>query len=409
MNKKKYLVITEVFYPESFLVNDLCFALKDKGHDIEVLTRTPSYPLGVTMPGFKNRFYQKNFHNGVATHRIPIVPGYAKYLPLKILNYLCFVICATMAVLFIGKKYEKVFVYQTGPLTVAIPGVIWKKIFGRELIIYTQDVWPDTVFAYGFKKRKLLISLLTRFTSWIYRNADTILVSCKGFTSKVVNYSGASKTIKYIPNWSLVNNHDELLPAVDCKLSHKMNFTFAGNIGKVQNLENVIKGFHAFNSGHQGATLNIIGDGSHLQEIKELVENEQIGDVVFWGRKPLEEMPAYLGASNVLVISLIDKPIFELTVPSKFQAYISMRKPLLGVIKGETAHLINENSIGICADPESIENIANAFNSFYTLDKADMARLEMNAGELNRSEFDRSKLIDQIAWILLSTGESVVS
>lgn len=88
----------------------------------------------------------------------------------------------------------------------------------------------------------------------------------------------------------------------------------------VQNIENIIKGFSNAAKTSDDLKLNIIGDGSELNHLKDFVEQEGIPGVYFLGRRPLKEMQKWLFGSDVLLISLINKPIFALTVPAKFQA-----------------------------------------------------------------------------------------
>ena len=53
----KILIVTEVFYPENFLINDLAIELVKRGYEIEVLTRQPSYPEGKVYEGYRNEDY----------------------------------------------------------------------------------------------------------------------------------------------------------------------------------------------------------------------------------------------------------------------------------------------------------------------------------------------------------------
>ena len=57
---KKILIVTECFYPEEFKINDVALSWKDKGYDVDVLTLTPTYPLGRVFPGYKNGFFRKD-------------------------------------------------------------------------------------------------------------------------------------------------------------------------------------------------------------------------------------------------------------------------------------------------------------------------------------------------------------
>ncbi len=40
----RILIISQYFWPENFRINDLIFALKDRGHEVTVLTGMLNYP-----------------------------------------------------------------------------------------------------------------------------------------------------------------------------------------------------------------------------------------------------------------------------------------------------------------------------------------------------------------------------
>ena len=121
---KKALIVCEAFYPEDFLINDLVGEWQKKGYYFEVLTRAPSYPYGKVYKGYKNKIYQKTYYNGIKIHRFPVIQGYQKSVSaIKVLNYACFVLFGSLIALFIGRRYDRIFVYQTGPLTLALPAI----------------------------------------------------------------------------------------------------------------------------------------------------------------------------------------------------------------------------------------------------------------------------------------------
>ncbi|MDP3352589.1 MAG: glycosyltransferase family 4 protein [Flavobacteriaceae bacterium] len=386
--KKKALIICEAFYPEDFIINDLVLEWKKKGYEFEVLTRTPSYPFGKVYDGYMNKIYQQTDFNGIKVHRFPVVQGYHKSVLIKIINYISFVFWSCLIGLFIGRKFDRIFVYQTGPLTVALPAIIIKKIYGSSVTIWTQDLWPETVYAYGFKKRKLLKIFLDKFVKFIYKNCDIILVSCEGFIPKIQRYVN-HKSFYWIPNWSLVAYQ----PNSKIELKGKFNFTFAGNIGKVQNLENVILGFELFVKDYPDAFFNIIGDGSNLEYLKKLVCKRKIVNIDFLGRKPLSEMSNYYHASDVLIISLINSPIFELTIPSKFQVYLETEKPIMAVLEGEVSSLVNENKIGFTAKPNDVFGISLLFKKMRKIQSRELIEISIRSKKIKAIKFSRNELI----------------
>jgi glycosyltransferase involved in cell wall biosynthesis len=296
--------------------------------------------------------------------------------------------------LFIGKKYNRVFVYHIGPLTQAIPAVLIKKLFGKKFYIWTLDIWPDSVYAYGFKKRSLSGRLLDLFVKAVYKNCETVFVSCKGFKQKIEKYVPDAKII-FSPQWVPNDlNFDGVIPHKSLKGS--FNFTFAGNVGTVQNLENVIRGFALVAKQNCQIGLNIVGDGSNLKALKNIVEKENIANVNFWGRRPLKEMPSWFKSSDVLIISLIDEPIFSLTVPAKFQAYLASGKPIYCVMKGEAADLVINNKIGFVSQPDDINDIKSGFEKFLNTHKKELKSFGINMKSLLSNEFDHDQIIQQM-------------
>ncbi|MDO9566734.1 MAG: hypothetical protein Q7J15_08345 [Candidatus Desulfaltia sp.] len=52
-------------------------------------------------------------------------------------------------------------------------------------------------------------------------------------------------------------------------------------------MENVIRGFALAVKSNNKIKLNIVGDGSNLEALKNIVKEENIGNVFLWGRWPL--------------------------------------------------------------------------------------------------------------------------
>ena len=112
----------------------------------------------------------------------------------------------------------------------------------------------------------------------------------------------------YAPNWADDLNMD--MNPVALSATQKVHFTFARNIGKVQNLENIINTFCLLSDEYQKkAQLNIIGDGSNLANLKKLSNNNP--NTIFHSKQMCEDMAKFYKASDFLIVSLIDKPIFQ--------------------------------------------------------------------------------------------------
>ena len=403
---KRVLIITEVFAPEDFLINDLVFSWKYEGYSVSVLTRNPSYPQGKIYPGYKNPLYKNEFINGVPVFRVQFIPGYKTNRHVKILNYLWNMLLGMLWAIKNGNKFDSVFIYQTGPLTFSSIGVLIKKLYKKTTTIWTQDVWPDTVYAYGVAQNGLSRIILEWFVKWIYSNCDNITVSSPGFEAIISKYC-STKKIQYIPQWSATKKLTDCKETyVDINYPGKFNFVFAGNIGEVQNLENVILGFGTFqkHTCKKDIWLNLIGDGSYLNFLKQKVNEKNIENVKFWGRKKSIDIPYYYEKADVLIISLDNKPIFNVTIPAKFQSYLNSEKPIFGVIQGEVASLIRNNNLGWVVSPDNIEEIAKAFLEISNCQPETFNEKAFNANILLDTEFNREKIIHDFTKIIFDNS-----
>ena len=169
----------------------------------------------------------------------------------------------------------------------------------------------------------------------------------------------------------------------------------------VKNLGNIVMGFKLFVKDCPQAWLNIIGDGSFLSDLKSLIKKEQIPNINFTGRKPLKDMSDYYYASDVLLISLKDVPLYEIMIPSKFQAYLTTGKPIYAIFRGEVQDIVETYNIGLVAQPNNINDIANGFKSFILLPQEEYKKMCNNAIHLSSTTFDKTtiiKKIDSVFW-----------
>ena len=392
MTKKKILIVTECFYPEEFKINDVALAWKKKGYEVDVLTMVPTYPVSEVFDGYENKWYQKNVWNGIDIYRVKAVTGYKTSLLKKLLKYFAFMISGSIVAVKIGKKYDYIFGFNMSALTGMFPAIMIKKFYKKPVAFWAQDIWPDSIYAYGFKKTKILSFLLDGFVKFMYHNIDNIAISGKGFEKKLKPYCNQNLNFNYLPNWA--DNLDMNMDAVIFNEDKKVHFTFAGNVGKVQNLENIIKAFNNLDIEYQDKSqLNIIGDGSALEELKVIAKNSNI---IFHGRKPREEMAKYYKASDFLIVSLIDKPIFEVTVPAKTQTYILAKKPILAIINGDTADIVKDNNLGYTASPTDLKDIESIFIKAIETDKLQIGEFTKNCDNLTNTIFNKNIIIDNL-------------
>lgn len=387
---KKILVVSEVFYPENFLINDLVREWKKQGHTVDVISQYPSYPESYVFPGYENVGESVEEWEGSKIYRFPFIEGYKTSIKKKFANYLKFVRGASKIGKRIGGNYDVIFVSQTGPLTVAIPAIAIKKKFHKKISIWTFDIWPDVVYMYGVPRMIITKFFLDNLVKYIYKKFDNILVSSSGFINSILKYV-PNKTITYAPNWlqpvEFVTSEIQLD-------TNKFNYTFTGNISLYQNMLNVVKGFSLANI--DNAVLNIIGNGSSYTELKDYIENNNVQNIKLYKRVPYNQIDDILQHSDVFVLPLIANEEIEKTEPLKLQSYLSVGKPIYGILNGTCRTIIEENHLGLCAEPSNIEDVARGFKDIKTYAEDHINEVYTFAQNLKQERFNKQKTIEKI-------------
>ena len=385
-NKKRILLVSEVFWPEDFLINDLAQEWQEMGYHVEVLTQYPSYPQSYVYENYCNKGYMIEDWNGIKIHRFPFIEGYRDSMLRKFANYLYFIFRGKKLAKKIGGDFDAIFVSQTGPLTVAKPGIAAGKKYNIPVSIWTQDIWPDVVWAYGIPKRRFYSWLLNKVIAGIYRKCDRIYISSRLFKDVILKYT--DNTPIYAPNWLRPTEESESDIRLD---KDKINFTFTGNISRYQNLANTILGFHK--AGIENAVLNIVGDGSYLDYLKQVVGTNNVKHVVFHGRRPYSQMNDILRQSDVLVLPLLNSEGVKRTEPFKIQSYLNAGKPIIGILGGGGKEIIEENNLGLVADPDDVDDIARVFQNMVGYAKDHAGEVKERSKILMQTRFNKEEIV----------------
>ena len=190
---KNILIISPLYHPEINRVNDLVGYLLKKNYRITILCPIPNYPEGKYYKNygiFKKRY--EKFDN-LTIVRILVYPRKNGSKINLFLNYLSFIIFSIIpAIILSFQKFDLVFVNQLSPITVAIPGIIVKKIKRIPMIMWVTDLWPESIKDAGNLKSDFIPNLILPIVRYIYKNCDQILVTSKGNIHKkpVLTFKG---------------------------------------------------------------------------------------------------------------------------------------------------------------------------------------------------------------------------
>lgn len=401
----KILVVCQYFYPEPFRVSELCSTLQSQGHEITVLTGMPNYPEGRFYKGY-GLFgpMKETIKDGINVIRVPVVPrGPGGKIQLA-LNYLSFMITASIRCLFLlPRKYDIVFVYQLSPITMAFPAIFLAKLKGIPMVLYSLDIWPDSVAATGIRLPALVLSILEKMSRFIYLQAARLLVSSQGFVKRLVEMGIPQKKLHYWPQ-STDTFFSKTISSPDNSIREKIPsgfvVMFAGNIGAAQGFPTIIA---AADKLRDIPDLHwvVLGDGRMRSWVETEVHARGLQHSIhLMGRYPAEEMPCWFSLADTLLVTLKKDPVFELTLPAKVQSYMACGRPILAAMDGEGATVMNQANAGFTCQSDDPDALAAIVRKMYFLPKQERELMGENGAAYAAKHFNRDKLMQELDSIL---------
>lgn len=401
----KLLAMSQYFWPESFSINEVVRSLKARGVDVTFLTGKPNYPDGDVFEGYSAWGCLREDWQGIPVLRVPLVPRGRNSAFGLTANYLSFI----FSVMFFGpwllrkERPDAIFVYCPSPLLQALSALLLGRIKAVPVIVWVQDLWPESLESTGYVKNRLVLHLVRKLVQFLYRHTDHILISSRSFAAPISAMVPGAK-ISYFPN-SIDASFCEpdlaprtLLPA----LEEGFCVVFAGNIGAAQAMEVIVGAAEQLSSVPE-IRFVIIGSGSRLEWMRSQVQDKGLANVYLVGRYPGEAMPYLLSKAAALLVTLADQPIFAATVPNKVQAYLAVGRPVIGCLNGEGARLIEEARAGLTVPAEDASRLARAILALHRMTPEARKEMGDNGRHFYRRNFDHEELVDRLVGFIQDT------
>jgi len=398
----KILVICQYYYPEPFRITDICESLVLRGHSVTVLTGLPNYPEGRVLDEYRHGNKRKEILNGVEVIRCYEI-GRGKSKIKLFLNYFSYTLSATVKALFIKEEFDVIFVNQLSPVLMGIPGIVYKKRHKKKILLYCLDLWPDSLAAGGIKETSAIFRIMHKISKLIYISADSILVTSSMFKEYFRNVLKIEKNnVKHLPQYAEdIFTKSRCKTSSDMKNNRRYNFVFAGNIGDMQSVETIIKAAHEL-CDCSNIFFHIVGDGSKLNECKDLSNKLKLKNVSFYGRKPVTDMPSFYELADAMLVTLKYNKTLSYTLPGKVQSYMAAGKPIIGAICGETERVVKEAKCGFICNAEDYQSLAKLILKF--CDSDETIQMSNNAHKYYMENFGKNNFIDLLEKELINLG-----
>jgi glycosyltransferase involved in cell wall biosynthesis len=378
----RVLLLTQWFDPEPTF-KGLVFAreLVRQGFEVEVLTGFPNYPGGKLYPGYRIKWLQREVIDGVQITRVPLYPNHDQSAIKRVFNYASFAASSLLYGLFMAKRADVIYTYHP-PLTVGVTASLLRLLRRIPVVYDIQDMWPDTLRATGMLNNARALSVVAAVCRWVYRRVDHIVVLSPGFKRLLAERGVPERKLEVIYNWAdeaALAAPQGRVPSELAEGGHAFHILFAGNMGKAQALDSVLKAASLLQDRGSRVRWVMLGGGVEVPRLKQRAADLQLKNIVFLPPVPMAEVGAYLNVADALLVHLRKDPLFEITIPSKTQAYMAVGKPVLMAVDGDAADLVRQSSSGVVAESENPEALADAAESMASLNVDELASMGQRA------------------------------
>ncbi len=371
----KLIIFTQHFWPENFRINSIVNYLSKKKaiERLSVFTAKPNYPKGKIFKGYKRFSFEKKRKNKITIYRTQIIPrNEAKTINL-ILNYISYVISGLINLIKIKNNYDIAFVYCTSPIFQAIPAIIFSKLRKIPLVLWVQDLWPDSVQETGYIENKFIINIIKFFTKIIYNNSDLILVQSRQFVKPIKELTNTN--IKVFLNPSEFNFIKK--KKFTTKINKNKSIYYAGNIGSVQNLNNLVQ--FCRSTKLKNFKIILFGEGSKKKWLVNQIKNFKISDIIEV-KKYIDKnkFKTEMRKADCFLLLLSDGQALSRTIPAKFQTYLYFGKPIISWANGEVSTITKKNKLGFCAKSNSLKEFSSCISKLTKMKKKEFYKFNKN-------------------------------
>lgn len=367
----KILEIPGYFYPEQMsstqMDDDRYRAFAKAGIETELYAATPTRNVADDVRReYKKKRLEKLYDGQMTVHRYSLYRE-GKNPLLRAFRYLLQCIKQFNIALFAkdARKCNLIFTGSTPPIKGAMVALV-KKLRKIKFVYNLHDIFPDSLVGSGLAKKGGLLWKIGRvIENFTYRNADKIIVISEDFKRNIMNKGVAEDKIVVVYNWvdtekikPVVKDENPLYDEFGIS-KDKFNVVYAGNLGNAQNVMLLVEAAKRLKD-DDDIQIVIFGTGGIEQELKNVVNEQNLNNVKLLPLQPMERVPYVYGVGDACVV-VCKEGLGGSAMPSKTWTIMSCGKAVLASFdEGELKHIIEDNECGIFTNAGDTDSFVRA-------------------------------------------------
>lgn len=360
----RIVIATPVLYRESspfnHLFKDIIGSFLDANHEIIRLVAVENKNDFAFKYGYNNPSIKYKLFKSKSTERSNILARFIRDSFTNIREAIAILKLRDVDVLFEDVSYSSFWAVSAA------------KLRKMKVVAMLQDVWPDNaVQSHIIREDSFLYKFFEMWQRYVYKNADKLICISDDIKDFIVSKGVDPNKIDVIYNWGY---SDEIVDIAweDNEFVKKYNLkkdvfyaVYAGNIGKMQNVEVIIKAAKELLN-RKDIQFLIVGEGARENIIKEMASN--LENVTVLPMQPSEMAPHIYSAAGVNIIPLVPGGT-KTAMPSKTGIVLSCGKPTIFMFGDNStfSKKVQEHGVGASLDAndyiglkESIIDIASS-------------------------------------------------
>ena len=370
--------------------------------EVTVITCAPNFPKGQVFEGYKNKLFQIEIVEGIRVVRVWSFIASNEGTVKRILDYVSFMVMATVASCFVRKV--DVIVATSPQFFTACAGYFVSILKRSPWVFELRDIWPESIKAVGAMKESVFIQLLERLELFLYQKANRIVSVTNAFKVSLGERGIDNQKIDVITNgvdtsrFSPLPKDQELLDKMG--LDGKFIAGYIGTHGLAHGLDAILDAAHAEQVSRPDSNLRflMLGDGAEKVRLKARASELGLSNVTFVDSVSKAEVVRYWSLLDVSIVHLKKTPLFEAVIPSKIFECMGMGIPIAHGVSGESAAIVEASGAGMTFQPESSERLLDVLHQFAS--EPELYDTISKSGQESAQTFDRSILAGRMLRIL---------
>jgi glycosyltransferase involved in cell wall biosynthesis len=401
----RILFISQYFPPEmgapAARTYDLARRWVAAGAEVTVVTAVPNHPTGVVPESYRKGWIFEERLDGIRVLRTWIYPAANRGFWRRSLNYVSFMLSSLL--LGVRRAGPADVVIATSPqFLVGIAGWVASRGRGVPFVFEVRDLWPDSIAALDVLGEGLLMQILRRIEMGLYRQAALIVGVARSTRDELARRGIDPGKVVIIPNgadgevFHAMEKYNGVRENLD--LGRKFVVSYVGTHGMAHGLETVLQAADRLR-GQDDIAFLFVGDGAQRADLESIARRMDLPNVRFLGVQPREKIPAYIATSDVSLVPLRRKPLFQKVLPSKIFEIMGCERPLILGVEGEAQDAVQEARAGLCVRPEDPGALSEAILDLYRHPEQ-AAEYGRNGRRYVRRNYCRDKLAQRYLQVL---------